>query len=136
MPQRSFHSWAGITLGLAAVFLGCLLGPCEVTAADSPAKTTPPAGAATTAKRNPPFVGVVQKVDVQAGTVTLNGKEGGRVFYVTSETRITKNGQPATLKDARVGEEAAGTFTDKEGRRYAVSLRLGPKPEATTTPKK
>lgn len=88
----------------------------------SPAKT----------KRNPPFVGVVQKVDISASTITLNGKDGGRVFHVNSETRITKAGQPAKLSDAKLGEEAAGTFKDEGAKRFAVSLRLGPKPEKTT----
>lgn len=97
--------------------------------AATPSPNSTPAHTSKTAKRNPPFVGIVQKVDIAKGTLTLNGKDGGRVFYVTGESRITKNGQPAKLTDAKVGEEAAGTFRDENGKRYAVTLRLGPKPE-------
>lgn len=107
----------------------------SVMAADTPAKSPAPAGAASGAKRNPPFVGIVQKVDTKAGTLTLNGKDGGRVFHVNAETRITKNGRPATLHDAQIGEEAAGTFKDVEGKRYAATLRLGPKPGKPPAPK-
>lgn len=135
MKQMSFifRVFGPLTLLLA---FGVWLGASSLMAADVPTKTPSPSGTTPAAKRNPPFVGVVQKVDIKAGTLTLNGKDGGRVFYVNAETRITKNGQPATLRDAQVGEEAAGTFKDVEGKRYAVSLRLGPKPGATPAPKK
>ncbi len=136
MAQTSFLSWARMCLAVAGIFTGLLLAPLTAAAANAPSPSAPAKGASTSAKRNPPFVGVVQKVDTQAGTVTLNGKDGGRVFYVNAETRITKNGQPATLKEAKVGEEAAGTFKDVDGRRYAISLRLGPKPDTEPTPKK
>lgn len=112
-----------------------MLSATLIQGAANPSQNTPTSTAAKTAKRNPPFVGVVQKVDITKGTLTLNGKDGGRVFYVTSESRITKNGQPAKLTDAKVGEEAAGTFKDEDGKRYAVTLRLGPKPESNPATK-
>ncbi|WCJ59952.1 hypothetical protein NXS98_02165 [Fontisphaera persica] len=126
---------AGLT-SILTVVAALLLPLASASAADNAPKSPAPTAAAAPAKRNPPFVGIVQKVDTQSGTLTLNGKDGGRVFHVNAETRITKNGQPATLKEARVGEEAAGTFKDAEGRRYAVTLRLGPKPDATSPTKK
>jgi hypothetical protein len=94
-----------------------------------------PPGKPTVAKGTPPFTGIVQKVDKTANTVTLNGKDGGRVFHITPQTKITKAGQPATLADAKVGEEAAGIFKDTDGKRTAISLRLGPKPEKTPAKK-
>lgn len=136
MTPTSFLSRAGAHLAVMGIIAVVFLTPMRATSANAPSPTPSTKSAATAGKRNPPFVGIVQKVDIQAGTLTLNGKDGGRVFHVNAETRITKKGQPATLKDARVGEEAAGTFKDVEGRRYAVSLRLGPKPETEPAPKK
>ena len=77
-----------------------------------------------------PFHGKLAAVDKTAMTITLEGKETQRVFQITSDTRITKTGQPATLDDAMVGEEVAGTFKKTEaGRMEALSVRFGPKPE-------
>jgi hypothetical protein len=131
-------------IGALALSVFCLMtsAPQPLSAAAAPA--APPANAPAApgtpakspTKSNPPFVGVVQKVDITASTITLNGKEGGRVFVVTPETRITKNGQPAKLTDAKLGEEAAGTFKDEGTKRLAVSLRLGPKPGKTSAPAK
>lgn len=129
---RGFHPLLLTALLAGAFWMQLSLGHAANPAPQTPAKPA----TASSAKRHPPFVGVVQKVDNQAGTLTLNGKDGGRVFHINPETRITKNGQPATLKEAKVGEEAAGTFKDEGGKRYAVSLRLGPKPETPTEPKK
>src|SRR4026209_743725 len=52
-----------------------------------------------------PFHGKISAVDKAAKTVTLEGKEKTRTFHVTSETKIEKGGQPATLDDAKIGEE-------------------------------
>jgi hypothetical protein len=107
----------------ALLIMGCLAASGLLRGAD-PAEP----GKAAVIKGTPPFTGVVQKVDRTANTITLNGKDGGRVFHIAPQTKITKAGQPATLGDAKVGEEAAGTFKDLAGKRTAVSLRLGPKP--------
>jgi hypothetical protein len=117
---------------LFLAFFCCFLSHPQNLTAAAPA---PGQAAPKVTQRNPPFVGVVQKVDKTVGSITLNGKDGGRVFYITLQTKITKNGQPATLADAKLGEEAAGTFRDEGGKRLAVSLRLGPKPEKTPAKK-
>ena len=74
-----------------------------------------------------PFTGKITAVDAAAKTVTLSG-EKARVLNVTSETRITKDGQPATFADAKVGEEVAGAYREMDGKLNAVSLRVGPAP--------
>lgn len=71
-----------------------------------------------------PFHGSLDAVDKTAKTV----KVGERTFQVTSETKITKTGKPATLDDAKVGEEVAGSYKQADGGRLELrSLRLGSK---------
>jgi hypothetical protein len=86
-----------------------------------------------------PFRGRIAAVDRESGTITLKGKEKARQFRITSGTRIIKDGQPATLADAKVGAEVGGQAqTTEEGQFEALSLRIGPKPDpgaAGKTPK-
>jgi len=91
-----------------------------------------PAGEPKTAPaRSLPFHGKIDSVDKQARTVTV----GDRVFHITSTTRIIKEGKPATLDDAKVGEDVAGAYRQSaEKQMNLVSLRLGAKPPAA--PKK
>lgn len=73
-----------------------------------------------------PFNGKVAAVDKTAKTFTV----GQRKFQVTSDSRITKAGKPATLDDAAVGEEVAGSYRRAEdGKLNVVSVRFGPRPE-------
>jgi hypothetical protein len=67
-----------------------------------------------------------------AESVTIKKKVAEKTFTVTSATKITKAGKPATLADATVGEEAAVYAVENE----AKSLRLGAKPEKTDGEKK
>ena len=52
------------------------------------------------------------------------------IYQITSATKITKAGKPATLADGVVGEEVGGYVkpTD-DGKMSASSVRFGPKPE-------
>lgn len=70
------------------------------------------------------FTGKLTAVDTNAMTFTV----GKRTFEVTSETKIEKDGQPATLSDSTLGEAAGGTYkkTD-DGKLTAVSVRFGDK---------
>lgn len=73
------------------------------------------------------FRGKLTAVDKDAMTLTV----GKRTFAITSATKITKNGQPATLADGVVGEKVAGTYKKGEdGKLTAISIRFGDKPEA------
>jgi hypothetical protein len=73
-----------------------------------------------------PFRGKIDAVDKTAKAV----KVGERTFQITSQTRITKAGKPATLDDAAVGEEVGGRYKKADdGKLLLQSLRIGPRPE-------
>jgi hypothetical protein len=82
-----------------------------------------------------PFRGTLKAVDKDALTLTLAGKEKDRVIHITSQTRFTKDGKPATLGDAILDGEVAGSArkTD-DGRTEAVSVRFGPAPAKSSKP--
>lgn len=84
-----------------------------------------PAAAAPKKARALPFHGKIEALDATAKTITI-GKE---TIQITSETKITKGGKPATLADAAVGDDTGGAYRkDADGKLNAVSLRIGPKP--------
>lgn len=64
-----------------------------------------------------------------ADSVTLKKKDADKTFAVTSATKITKAGKPATLEDGTIGEEAAVFYFDNNGKAEAKSVRFGAKPE-------
>ncbi|MBI3415519.1 MAG: hypothetical protein HY043_09395 [Verrucomicrobia bacterium] len=76
-------------------------------------------------------------MDKTAKTITIEGKDKGRTIHVTSATKIRKAGKPATFDDATAGEEVGGLAKKApDGKLEAVSLRVGPKPEAEKKPGK
>lgn len=78
------------------------------------------------AARPIPFRGKIAAVDKQAKTV----KVGERTFHLTAESKLTKAGKPATLDDAKVGEEVGGQYKEVDKKLNVVSLRIGPRPDA------
>ena len=73
-----------------------------------------------------PFRGKVSAVDKTAKTITLDGKEKGRTFQITSGTKITKDGKPAVLDDVTVGESVRGVAKENAtGKLEAVTLKVG-----------
>jgi hypothetical protein len=64
---------------------------------------------------------------------------GESTYTITSKTRITKSGAPATLEDGVVGEDVSGYAREEEGKMTATTVRFGPRaekkpaPPATTT---
>jgi hypothetical protein len=77
------------------------------------------------ANRVLPFHGKLKALDNTAKTISV----GTETFQITSETKITKAGKPATLADGAVGDDVAGAYKkDAEGKLNALSLRFGPKP--------
>lgn len=71
-----------------------------------------------------------------ADSVTLKKKDADKTFAVTSATKITKAGKPATLEDGTIGEEAAVFYFDNNGKAEAKSVRFGAKPEKAGGDKK
>lgn len=73
-----------------------------------------------------PAGGKIDALDQQAKTIKL----GERVFHVVDDTKITKNGNPATLADAKVGDQVGLSYREVDKTLNLVSLRIGPKPDA------
>ena len=80
-----------------------------------------------------PFHGNLAAVDKTAKTIKL----GESVYQITSETKITKGGNPATLDDGVVGEPVSGYVkpTD-DGKMAATTVRFGAKVEDKGAAKK
>ena len=77
-----------------------------------------------------PFNGNVASVDKTAMTLTVKGKEKDRVFTVTSQSKISKDGKPATFDDVKAGEHVTGSYKKGEGDKMdIVSLYVGERPE-------
>ena len=80
--------------------------------------------AATKSKAAHPFHGKLAAVDKIAKTI----KVGESVYQVTSATKITKDGKPATLEDGIVGEPVSGYVKPTEdGKMPATTLHFGAK---------
>jgi hypothetical protein len=126
-----------IRKALLSILIAGTAGLAPALAGDTPAEAgrgTPPAATRPAKTRAFPFRGSITTIDRESGTLTLKGKEKARQFRVTSGTRIIKDGQPATLADAKVGDEVGGQAqTTGEGIFEALSLRIGPKPESGAT---
>ena len=68
------------------------------------------------------FYGKMTAVDTNAMTFSV----GDQTFTVTSESHLTKDGKPATIADATVGEPARGTYTTgSDGKLDITKVRFG-----------
>ena len=80
--------------------------------------------AATKSKAAHPFHGKLAAMDKIAKTI----KVGESVYQITSATKITKDGKPATLEDGVVGEPVSGYVKPTEdGKMPATTLHFGAK---------
>jgi len=71
-----------------------------------------------------PFHGKLAEVDKVAKTI----KVGESVYQITSQTKITKDGKPATLEEGVVGEPVTGYAKPTEdGKMAATTVRFGGK---------
>jgi hypothetical protein len=77
------------------------------------------------------FKGTVTSLDTNAMTLTVET----RTFAITSETKITKDGQPATLSDGVVGEPVAGAYKKADdGTLDATTVHFGAKKKKEAAP--
>jgi len=108
---------------LVLSLLAVALAPSQALAQE---KKQTPAAEKKKGNPNPPIHGKIAAVDKTAKTITV----GKTTIQITSETKITKAGKPATLDDATVGEQvtAHGKKGD-DGKYVAKSVRFGPKAE-------
>lgn len=111
----------------AAVCLAAFTLGAPVTA---PAKEKKTEGAAAEASASPmakvkpiAYHGKVASVDTAAKTFTV----GKRTFKVTDQTKITKQGETATMDDVVVGEKVSGSYWKKEDGLEAKSVKIGAK---------
>jgi hypothetical protein len=93
-------------------------------------KTTPAPSTPAPAPKATPFSGKLGSVDKVNMTITLDEKtKTNRVLQISSTTKITKGGKPATLSDGVVGEAVAGSYVKSaDGKLTARTVRFGPKP--------
>ena len=88
--------------------------------------TNTPAATAPVPKKNGalPFHGKVASVDATAMTFTV----GTLTIAVTSTTKISMDGQPATFADITTGATVGGSYKkDAAGKLTAGSVRIGEK---------
>ena len=87
-----------------------------------------------------PIRGKLKAVDAAGRTFTLAGAEKDRVFKTTAQTQIIRQGKPATLAEAVIGDEVGG-LVEKQGNGtiLVLKVRFGPKTEEeqkATSPKR
>jgi hypothetical protein len=72
-----------------------------------------------------PVYGKVGAIDKQAGAITLQGKEKVRTFYITSQTKVHRDGKPAKLEEVVIGQWIGGyARPDANGRSTLSTLNL------------
>jgi uncharacterized low-complexity protein len=72
------------------------------------------------------FRGKVSAIDTNAMTLKVET----RTFVITADTKIAKDGKPATLADGKVGEPVSGAYTKADdGKLTATTVHFGAKPE-------
>jgi Domain of unknown function (DUF5666) len=106
-------------IALAAAFVAA---PSVIKAQDA---AKPDAAAATTPakkKAGNAVHGAVAAVDATANTVTV----GTKTYSITSDTKITKNKEAATIADITVGENVSISFKKGDGDKLnATAIRIG-----------
>jgi hypothetical protein len=76
------------------------------------------------------FHGKLVSVDKTEKSISV----GKSTYFVTSDTKITKDGKPAVLEDGVVGEECGGYVkTNTTGKAVLTSLRFGAAPDKKST---
>jgi hypothetical protein len=78
------------------------------------------------------YAGTVASVDATAKTFTITNRNGTKVYHVTSKTKITKDGTPATFADITEGTKVRGSFhKDDSGDLNATTVLMGEVKRAT-----
>ena len=112
-------------IALFSIVAGALFALPAITRAEDasvPAVTAPATNAPATSR----FRGYVEAVDATAKTFTLGSKKGGKaVITITADTKITKDGKPATLADLVTDEAVYGaTMKDDTGKLIATEIDI------------
>jgi hypothetical protein len=108
-----------LTLAAAAL----VVAPATLRAQDAPAPKQDAGDSTTKHNKGTPFHGKVASVDTTASTVTV----GHMTINVTSDTKITKEGKPATLADITTGENISGSYKKDGDKMNATVIHIGGK---------
>jgi Cu/Ag efflux protein CusF len=98
--------------------------------------TTTNTAPATPRRARPQFQGTVSAVDATAMTLTLKGRAGDTTVKVNSETKITKQREPAVFGDIKEGDRVSGNGTKQDDGSWVaktVTIRAPRKPAGDTT---
>ena len=108
-----------------------LLAAPEVSRAEDSTNGLAPTNAPATKKHGVPFKGKVSAVDVNAMTFTLKTE----TIAVNSQTKITKDGQPAVFADITLGAMVSGSYKkDAAGKFNATSVKITTKKKQDAPP--
>ncbi len=110
-------------IALIAITAAALLAVPAITRAQDTATNSSAATAPAHKKHGLPFHGKIAAIDATASTVTV----GTQTYTITSETKITKNGQPATLADFTVGDSVGGAYKKDGDKLNATVFHSGKK---------
>ena len=118
-----------------SLFVAALVTTPMLSRAEDPGTNTP-ASSGQTAPAKPKkheglvFRGTVSALDTNAMTLTVET----RLFVITSETKILKDGQPATLGSGFVGEPVSGAYKKADdGKLVATTVHFNAKAEKKKT---
>jgi len=125
MMMKSVFKRGAVSLLVAAIAGLPLQGLAQSTNPPPAEKKSGAARKESAAKKGAhPFHGKLAAVDKTAKTI----KVGESVYLITSETKITKAGKPATLEDGVVGEPVSGYVKPaSDGKMNATTVRFGAK---------
>lgn len=111
-------------IALFALAAAALMAAPAIACAQDTANTNSPAATAPAHKKHGlPFHGKVTAIDAAAATVTV----GTQTYNITSETKVTKDGNPATLADFAVGDTVAGAYKKVGDKMNATVFHSGAK---------
>ena len=121
-------------IAVLSLFAAALVAMPALSRAEGTSTNAPASSDQTPAKPkkhgNLPFHGNLSAVDAKAMTLTV----GTLTLQITSDTKITKDGQPAALSDGVVGEPVRGAYTKTDdGKLNAVVVHFGVKPKKKTS---
>ena len=120
---------AALSLGLLSFVASSEAGKKKTPEASASPSTTATATAspATKTVRGIPFHGMISAVDGKAKTFTIAGRNGARVFKISNETTVTKQGATATMKEVVEKEEVRGLYRkEADGSMQALLVKVGP----------
>ena len=107
--------WMAFTMAMGSI-LTAAETPSPKTAANSPPKA-----------KQRPFHGTIKSMNKAIKAIVLNG-EKAQTFFIIPETKIKKNGKPATLDQIAVGDSLGGYARQTpDGKWEALTLNVGDK---------